>query len=227
LSVASAAFAVLDPEEKKRAAAFRYQVDQSSYIAAHVLLRRLLSESLAHLPQCRSPDGWRFASAKYGKPELQAGQVDCDLRFNLSHTKGMAVAAIAMGLDVGVDVEAIERHVADDMAIATAYFSSAEQTFLLQIIDPALRRLAFLDIWTSKEAFIKAMGYGFSLPLDTFSVDVYRGCYVHDYLPPEAGDRSWTLKRWQQSKHLVALAVGSSTSQDAPRIAYGNATCRG
>ncbi|MES2945307.1 MAG: 4'-phosphopantetheinyl transferase superfamily protein [Pseudomonadota bacterium] len=167
-----------------------------------------------------SPKDWRFTAGSYGKPQLSAGQLDIDLRFNLSHTHGMVAVAIAIGLDVGIDVERIERRVADDMAIAEAYFSPSEQAQLHAITDPAQRRLAFIDLWTAKEAFIKALGRGLSMPLDSFSVDLLRACYTEKCLPAEALHLSWTLRRWQSADHLVALAIGSDPAAFPPRVSY-------
>jgi 4'-phosphopantetheinyl transferase len=185
----------------------------------------MLSEALGHLPGCLSADRWQFSAGKHGKPELVTGQIDCDLRFNLSHTKGMVAVAIAIGADVGIDVEATDRHMSDDMAIADAYFSSGEKIYLHAHEDPLQRRHAFLGLWTAKEAFIKAVGLGLSMPLDSFCVDMRQGCYMPHSLPAQASDRSWTLKQWDLSTHLVSLAIGSHPGLGPPRVDYQQALC--
>jgi hypothetical protein len=55
------------------------------------------------------------------------------------------------------------------MSIARAHFTPAEQDHLLAIGDATRRRLAFLELWTAKEAFIKAMGEGLSMGRSTAS----------------------------------------------------------
>lgn len=216
---------MLDDSERSKATAFRFDADRHSHIAAHALLRRTLSELVLPTTGYCSPKDWRFAAGKYGKPELAVGQLDSDLRFNLSHTHGMVAVALAFGMDIGIDVEFVGRRVADDMAIADAYFSPSEQAYLRGITDPTQRRLVFIDLWTAKEAFIKALGHGLSMPLDSFSVDLLRGCYVEKCLPVEALHLSWTLKRWQSLDHLVALAIGSDPATNPLRISYTEQTC--
>jgi 4'-phosphopantetheinyl transferase len=160
------------------------------------------------MPGCRPPPGWRFAAGAHGKPELAPGQVS-GVSFNLSHCRDLVAVVVAAGVDVGIDVESPERHPFDDMSIARAHFTPAEQDHLLAIGDDTRRRLAFLELWTAKEAFIKAMGQGLSMPLDSFGVDVARDRYDADSLPMPARDRTWTLARWQSHGCFVALAAGS------------------
>jgi 4'-phosphopantetheinyl transferase len=171
------------------------------------------------MPGCRPPPGWRFAAGAHGKPELAPGQVS-GVSFNLSHCRDLVAVVVAAGVDVGIDVESPERHSFDDMSIARAHFTPAEQDHLLAIGDDTRRRLAFLELWTAKEAFIKAMGQGLSMPLDSFGVDVARDRYDADTLPMPARDRTWTLARWQSHGCFVALAAG------APATAVIRVECR-
>jgi len=182
-----------------------------------VLLRSLLSEVLREMPECRPPLAWRFTAGAHGKPELASGQA-VDVSFNLSHCRGLVAVVVAAGVDVGIDVESPERHPFDDMSIARAHFTPAEQDHLLAIGDDAGRRRAFLELWTAKEAFIKAMGEGLSMPLDSFGVDLARSRYDTEALPAAARDRSWTLTRWQSHGCFVSLATGSPRGGAAPRF---------
>lgn len=105
-----------------------------------------------------------------GKPSL-AG--DTDVRFNLSHTDGLALYAVTRGREVGVDVERVHP-LARVERIAERFFSVPERAALRAT--PSERRLeAFFTCWTRKEAYVKARGDGLAHPLDRFAVSIAPG----------------------------------------------------
>jgi 4'-phosphopantetheinyl transferase len=108
-----------------------------------------------------APAALHFLYGPHGKPSLDH---EGDLRFNVSHTAGLALIAFTQGTEVGVDVEWAGRAV-DFMGIAESYFSPLEYADL-KSRDSA----AFLEYWTCKEAYIKARGGGLSIPLNAFTV---------------------------------------------------------
>jgi 4'-phosphopantetheinyl transferase len=150
----------LDVEERARADRFRFARDRDVFIAAHALARAMLSGATG-LPA----DAWQFVTGLYGKPALAADCAASGLRFNLSHTRGLAACAIAYS-EVGIDVEAADRRV--DFAIADRFFAPAEA---LAVSQSAVEDKAalFFRTWTLKEAFIKATGEGLRRPLASFS----------------------------------------------------------
>lgn len=157
--------AVLDDSERQRAARFVFERNRVEYIAAHALARRLLSNVTGD-----PPEAIRFGIGVNGKPELLGGgRASPCVRFNLSHTEGMVVVGAAAGLELGVDVEAIDRSV--DLAVADRYFFGAEARWLAGL-EPSRRPEGFLRLWTLKEAYIKATGLGMSQPLDEFWFEV-------------------------------------------------------
>lgn len=101
----------------------------------------------------------------FGKPSPD----DRKLRFNLSHSGGWVLLAVACGREVGVDIEEI-RAIDDAATIAARYFSPGESRKLHDVLGSTLGEVAFFNCWTRKEAFIKAIGHGLSHPLDTFEV---------------------------------------------------------
>ena len=92
---------------------------------------------------------------------------DPTLSFNLSHTRQLVACAIAAGAPVGIDVERAAR-LADAGAIAGRYFSPFEVASLARCRDDA-HKLRFLELWTLKESFVKAVGVGLTMPLDSMS----------------------------------------------------------
>jgi 4'-phosphopantetheinyl transferase len=115
--------------------------------------------------------GLRFEYGARGKPALGGDDsADSALTFNLSHSHGLAVYAVARGRDVGVDVERIRPGREHDL-LAARFFSPQEAAALRAMPD-RLRLRAFYACWTRKEAFMKARGEGFALSLRRFSVSV-------------------------------------------------------
>jgi 4'-phosphopantetheinyl transferase len=155
--------AVLSAEEVARMERFHFDRHRHSFLVSHALVRAVLS-LYADVP----PASWTFAIGPNGKPEIAAPAVP--LRFNLSHTQGLAAVIVARQRDVGVDVENVARR-AIGLALAERYFAPAEVA-ALRALSEAQRQERFFAYWTLKEAYIKARGLGLALPLDGFAFDL-------------------------------------------------------
>jgi 4'-phosphopantetheinyl transferase len=151
----------LDPDEKERAARFRFEEHRRHYAAGRGLLRKLLAGYLQ-----LDPGSFSFTYNQHGKPLLT--HVCPDLSFNVSHSYGWALFGFALGTELGVDIEK-ERPDFATMEIAQRFFAPAEVN-VLSSLPPPLRSRAFFKCWTRKEAFIKAHGQGLSMGLDKFVV---------------------------------------------------------
>jgi len=92
------------------------------------------------------------------------------LQFNISHSKGFALFAFTLHNQVGIDIEYIRKDFSYE-EIAPQFFSKKEN-IVLSALPKERQREAFFTCWTRKEAFIKAVGEGFSFPLDKFDVDI-------------------------------------------------------
>ena len=123
-------------------------------------LRALLGRFLDADPRSLS-----FAYGPHGKPALEG----VPLAFNLSHSADLALIALAREGELGVDVEAIRERVNIEEVATT--FAPPETAALLAVPEEA-RRDAFFAAWTRKEAYIKAIGTGFSLAPHRFVVSV-------------------------------------------------------
>lgn len=156
---------LLSPDEAARAARFCFPHLQVSYVIAHGVLRSLLSKYL-DAPPARIA----FSYNQQGKPRITPA--GC-LQFNLSHSGALAACAVAADCDIGVDVEQI-RQMPDLFDIARRFFSP-EECSDLAVVPIEQRGLAFFNCWTRKEAFIKAVGGGLSIPLDSFRVSLLPG----------------------------------------------------
>jgi 4'-phosphopantetheinyl transferase len=106
---------------------------------------------------------------EYGRPVLALESPQA-LDFNWSHSGEQALVAIAHGIAPGVDLEWV-RPRRSALEIARRYFAADELAWLEAIDKPAARELAFLRLWTAKEAVLKAHGRGIAFGLDRLSID--------------------------------------------------------
>jgi 4'-phosphopantetheinyl transferase len=159
--------ATMSGDEMSRAGKFVFEHLRRRYIAAHGILRDILGRYLA-----KEPREIAFSSNAFGKPFLPVGESD-GLYFNMSHASDLVVVALVRDRLIGVDVEFI-RPLQDLDALAEYHFSPQERALLA---NRALsdREPAFFTCWTRKEAYIKAVGKGLSLPLNSFDVSLPAG----------------------------------------------------
>jgi 4'-phosphopantetheinyl transferase len=148
--------ALLDEEDRARAARFKVAERRRQFVITRGALRLLLARHLA-----RPAPALRFAAGPYGKPFAVLDGAPTRLEFNVSHTAGRGLIAIAHAA-VGVDIEFLGRE-ADLDLVARGVFTAAEQA-ALQRRAGAERALLFYRLWTQKEALIKAKGTGFACP---------------------------------------------------------------
>lgn len=159
--------ATLAPDERARAERFRFDVHRVRYVAGRGALRAILGRYLGVAPAAVS-----FGYAEHGKPRLDAAAAGA-IRFNLSNAEDLALVALVRGREVGVDLENL-RTIDDAEAIAGRFFSVPENE-VFRCLPAGERDRAFLRCWTRKEAFVKAVGEGLSMPLDRFDVSFAPG----------------------------------------------------
>ncbi|MDG3444075.1 4'-phosphopantetheinyl transferase family protein [Nitrospirillum amazonense] len=195
---------LLDEGERARARRFVFEVNRREYVAAHGLARLWLGRLLG-----RPPAALAFAPlTPQGKPGLVDAPAGLD--FNLSHTDGLVACAVTLevGTRIGVDVERGERRIGAELA--AAMFAPEELAWL--DARPAGRSgRDLVTFWTLKEAYIKALGLGLSLPTDSFAMAPEGPALIrHDgSLPSGQACRLWT--RDLPSGHAAAVAwMGSA-----------------
>ena len=158
-------YSILAEDEHQRADKLKVEDKKQQYIITRGALRQRLS-LLTNI----EPEEFVFEYLEHGKPVLANNNQCADITFNVSHSHGLALIAIAQKQNIGIDIEKIN-HESDHQALMTRFFSKAEQTEF-QTIAEANKARAFCACWTRKEAFIKAVGDGVSYGLDRFDVMV-------------------------------------------------------
>ena len=196
-------FDILSSDEQARAESFHFPEDRARFIAAHGLLRVILSRYLD-----LEPAHITFSYGDHGKPALTNELGQEIVSFNMSHSGHLALYAITRGRKIGVDVERLQINFAFE-PIAERFFAPREVA-ALRALPLELRTEAFFNGWTRKEAFIKARGQGLSLPLNQFEVSLVPGeparlLYVAE-TPWEAA--SWSLHALEAGAgYAAAVAV--------------------
>ncbi|HZW79704.1 MAG TPA: 4'-phosphopantetheinyl transferase superfamily protein [Candidatus Deferrimicrobiaceae bacterium] len=156
---------LLSSDERSRAARFHFEADRQRFVASRAWLRGILAAFLV-----AEPSELNFSYSKYEKPFLGPPYAESGVTFNVSHSGGIALYAFARRRELGVDVEQIRRDF-DAESIARRFFSVSEQERLAAF--PESEKVdAFFRCWTRKEAYIKAIGDGLSLPLGQFDVSL-------------------------------------------------------
>jgi 4'-phosphopantetheinyl transferase len=193
--------ALLSPEERDRHSRFYFEKDRHHYLVAHALVRTTLSQYAGV-----DPAAWTFRQGPHGRPEIAGPGIGVPLRFNLTHTDGLVAVALAAGADVGVDVEAF-RSRDTGSHIARRFFAPAEAAHLeRQAPDDRLR--VFLEFWTLKEAYIKAIGKGMATGLATFAMQLDEPPTVVFASDAHGDPAAWHFRRLHLADtHLAALAV--------------------
>lgn len=193
---------ILSDDELARYRRFHFPEDRQRFLVSHAMVRQVLSgyASLA-------PEEWRFTRAQHGRPEI-ANPDTTGLRFNLSHTRGLAACVVTRDCACGIDTEQLDtrHHLA---GIARRMFSSEEYRQLETLTGTALAE-AFFTGWTLREAFVKARGIGISYPTRKLHFDVKNDRAIRVRFEAELNEDP---ARWQFSllkpaaTHVAAVAL--------------------
>ncbi len=167
----------LSLDEKRKADRFHFVRDKNRFIIVRGILKQIISLYLDV-----NPINIGFTYGRHGKPALTDTFSGSGLRFNVSHSEGLALFAFALDREVGVDIECI-RDIPEMEQIVARFFSCSEKEIFRRLPENR-KRDVFYQMWTRKEAFLKAVGKGLHVPLDSFTV-----------LPQSDEEGHWCLNR--------------------------------
>lgn len=197
----SAWYRLLDAAERRRADRLARPADRLAYVTAHGLLRMALS-SCAPV----APERWTFHADFGRRPEIAAPPGMEELRFGLSHTDGLAAAAVARAARVGVDVERMKFDGGIEEAAET--FLSAQERAACGALGPEALTVRLYEHWTLKEALAKAVGLGLALEPATIGFDVCGPGGPRLTQAPAGVGKAWRFFLWAPTpEHRLAAAV--------------------
>jgi 4'-phosphopantetheinyl transferase len=197
----------LAPTERIRASRFRHEVDAARFVHRRRALRDILGGYLGTAPQDVA-----FAANEFGKPSVLPSAACADLSFNASHSAAIALVGVSRSVRIGIDVELLRPDV-ECLAIATRFFGAGEIA-ALAALGADDRVAGFFNAWTRKEAVVKAIGGGLSIPLDSFEVSLRprEPASILRWDIPGGEAHRWRLHHLEPATgYLGALAVDDAT----------------
>ncbi|KAG2305872.1 hypothetical protein Bca52824_025620 [Brassica carinata] len=169
---------LLSQTEKDRVDQMRGDELKKNALLARTLVRTTIARYQTN--EAVDPRSLMFKKNMYGKPELDWQNCNVQpLHFNISHTDSLIACGVTVHVPVGIDVEDKERKIKHDvLTFAKRFYSADEVNCLATILDPEAQRKEFIKLWTLKEAYVKALGKGFSAaPFNTFTIQSNPGGY--------------------------------------------------
>jgi 4'-phosphopantetheinyl transferase len=174
---------LLSADEQNRANRFCFETDKNRFIYCRGALRRILGRYL-----CTSPMSLRFEYDVYGKPKLR--EPETAIEFNVSHSRNIALIALARKLAVGIDVEAVREDIIVGDIVRLVF--STRELERLHAMPPEEQRLEIFRTWAAKEAYVKVNGEGLSVAPNSLEADELpvrlldvRNGYVAAFATPE------------------------------------------
>jgi 4'-phosphopantetheinyl transferase len=212
-------YPLLNEEERSQQKRFYFEKHRHQYLITRAMVRSVLSLYQHDI----TAEQWEFTKNSYGKPSISNRGLTIPLRFNLSHTDELIVMAVTVEQEIGVDVECHSRR-GNLLDIASSFFSPSEVKHLFELpLEQQKNR--FFDLWTLKEAYIKACGMGLSIPLDQFSYSFSQQGKINIAFKPERNDQPELWQFWQihpSDNHTVAMALKAVKIDQAYSISMRN-----
>lgn len=213
--VLSACRSMLSSQEQERYERFRFAEDRHRYLVSHALVRRVLS----HYAEI-SPGAWEFSETDHGRPEV-ANPGFSALRFNLSHTSGLAACLVAQSCDCGIDVERVHvRH--NPIDVARRMFSNAEVEQMLRLSGRDQLEYFFVR-WTLREAYTKARGIGITFPTHKLNFNIRAATKIGIEFDMDIDDKAenWQLEIFSLTdEHIAAAAIRRTDQQDRAIVRF-------
>lgn len=158
--------ALLSEEELVKAESFKFDKDKSYFMASHTHLRLILGKYLGI-----SPTLIVYGVEEYGKPFLDEQINRYNIRFNISRSHEVAMYALTLNTEIGVDIENI--NVQLDIEQLIEHVLTLQEIKIFRKIEKENTHKVFYDVWTCKEAILKLTGEGLSFPLNELEVLIY------------------------------------------------------
>ena len=219
-------FECLSLDERQKADRFRLPADRRRFVMARGTLRYLLGRQLN-----RSPKSVAFCYGAYGKPAVETANLvaensvsapgggaetsaenRCNVHFNLSHSSEMALCALGYERRVGIDIERVKPMKRLDGMMKRTLIESEQRE--VEAEPPAAQAQAFLQRWTCKEAYLKAIGLGLTQSMQTVEVQLSPPKLLQ---VPESCSLGWHLNLVTLTESYVGALVTEGKTPVAQR----------
>ena len=192
----------LSEDERRRWHVFEYPGPRRRFALCRAALRAMLCERM----RCDNGD-LAFELMARGKPRAILAGEPAPVNFNVSHSGGHGLIAISQSGRVGIDVE--ERRERDDLAGLIDIAMGPQERVELSSLPEHRRLLTFYDLWTAKEALVKALGSGHHIDFSQFDAPgaVRRGEPAGDFRFPHFPKLTWRVENLGNEDFAAAIAV--------------------
>lgn len=200
---------LLSVEEINKHNRFHFSEDRHLYLVSHALVRNVLAKYLE-----KQPADLKFHYTEHGKPEVCLSKSDPILRFNLSHTAGLAACIVTINDDCGIDAEAIVNKTAS-LDIAHSMFSDSEFEHLKSLSGRSYLE-EFFTRWTLREAYVKALGQGVDHLTNKLLFNITNDRDIDVSFQGERGDacQYWQFQVMRPTpNHIVTTAIKSENKK--------------
>lgn len=185
----------LSDQEKSKAERFKSEADYNCFVSVHALLRIELSKLLG-----AKAKSIKIGESEYGKPFISG----MDLPFSLSRTKNLFAFVVGHSNQfLGIDIEQIKPEI-DFMNISRNYFNVKEQELILSFNNIDDQKRTFFEIWTRKEALLKAIGIGINTELS--KVPVLDGGNMVDLAGVQISNHSFKIATAMKKEAFISIA---------------------
>ncbi|MCM2416779.1 4'-phosphopantetheinyl transferase superfamily protein [Streptomyces sp. RKAG293] len=205
----------LSRDERNRLDALLLESDRALFVTARVLLRTALSRCVPGV----GPAEWAFRTGSHGRPEVLSPRTAPRLRFNISHTRGLAACLVCPEIDCGLDVECLDRSF-DPVRLARSMLSAAEADDVAAAPGGYVTTERFIRYWTLKEAYSKGRGLGLSLPTGSYSFRLGPPGPARLHASDDDG-ADWQFGQWLHGPgHMVAVAMRRGPAGDLALVRH-------
>jgi len=193
---------LLSEVEVERLGRYKIPAKRTEFTLSRGLLRVVLGSYLG-----LDPASLDIYISQQGKPYLP----NEELRFNVSHSGRHLLCACGLHQSIGIDIQQIYA-ISSLETIAKRYFSSVESEYLAAMESP---QEVFFEIWTAKEAYLKAVGAGFQGSPTEVSLlpDLNQAGRFRVSTPP-GGRGNWSVYKLEVGKGFkAALAADQEITE--------------
>lgn len=211
-------FQMLSHEELERVSRFRFAAGRRRFAISHSAVREILAYYVGVAPK-----DLELSRLPSGKPSITSNN-SCGVQFNVSHSGDVALLAVAEGIEVGVDIEVINAGLVTNELVSSVLATNERRIF--NELTPDARSSFFYTVWTTKEAFLKALGCGLSYPMRELDTVAQQPVHLYSHwrqytVPSRCEHKAALVVQGKQHKlHFFSFGHSVLTANGSPAQLY-------